>query len=91
MQKYDLLRMRKFSLMMALKRKRWLYSIPVGIAGLFFYMLALSYQSISIVQPLITSSLIIPVVAGHLFFREKIGVKWFHIILILGGAILLSL
>jgi len=90
-QKYSLKRMRTFSISRLARDRVWVISIVIGIVGILFYIAALGVETISIVQPLLAISIIIPVVCGWLFFGENIGTKWVHIIIILLGVVLLSL
>lgn len=89
-QKYCLSSLKKFSLKKLVKNKFWLFSILVGFIGMLFYLLALRFAQLTIVQPLLSISLIIPVLIGYFSFKEK-NVSWISIILILIGVILVSL
>lgn len=89
-QKYSLRKMKKFVPGRILKNRTWQLSIPVGVAGMVTYVISLSYESILVVQPIVSASFIIPVIAGQYIFGEKIGTKWFHIALMLLGVVLLS-
>lgn len=90
LQKYALGKMKRLLPKNILKSRSWLLSIVVGAAGGAAYVLALRYESILVVQPIIAASFIIPVIAGEYIFGEKIGTRWFHIFLILIGVVLLS-
>ena len=90
-QKYRMRRMRSFSLGLLFRDSIWLMSLAVGFFGILFYLMALSSESLSIVQPMMAVSMLIPVVSGWLFFGEDVGTKWIHIIIILTGVVLLSL
>jgi drug/metabolite transporter (DMT)-like permease len=86
MQKYSLRKVEKFSIGMLLKNKIWVSSLIVGMIGMGFYLFALSLTQVSSVQSIITSSAIIPVLAGSVLFKEKLGARrWFSIALILVG------
>ncbi len=89
-QKYRLNDMRGFSIAVLLKDRAWLSSILVGLAGILVYLGALTFASITVVQPMIAVSMLIPVLAGWIFFGESIGTKWIHIIFIIVGVMLLS-
>ena len=89
-QKYRIRKIRKFSVRRLSRDRTWLFSVLVAVFGIVLYMVALSYESITLVQPLMSTSILIPVLAGWVFFDEKIGTKWIHIIFIFVGVILLS-
>jgi len=90
MQKQALRKMKKLMPRKMIKNKLWALSFVIGIVGMLLYALALRYESILVVQPIISASFVIPVIAGHYIFGEKIGTRWVHIILILMGVVLLS-
>jgi drug/metabolite transporter (DMT)-like permease len=90
-QKYCMHRMKSFSLRRLMRKRLWLVSVLLGVFGILGYEMALSYETISIVQPMMSLSILIPVVAGWMLFGEKIGAKWLHIALIIAGVVLISL
>jgi drug/metabolite transporter (DMT)-like permease len=89
-QKYRIKEMKRFSLKRLVMDWTWRLSLLVGLFGIMTYIAALGYESISLVQPLVSVSILIPVFAGKMFFGEEIGAKWLHIIFILLGVVLLS-
>jgi uncharacterized membrane protein len=91
MQKYCLRRMKKLSFERIVKNRVWMISILVGVIGITFYLTALKYEQISIVQPMLAISIAIPVLVGWLGFNEKIRSRWIHILLIILGVLLISL
>ena len=91
LQKYCLNDLKKFSLRELVKRRMWLASLLLGFIGILLYVSAMKYGSISLVQPLLSISILIPVFVGWFWFGEKAGTGWVHIILILTGVVLLSL
>jgi drug/metabolite transporter (DMT)-like permease len=90
LQKQSMIGMKGFSLRTLALDRSWRISVIVGLCGLFLYLAALGYEPISFVQPTLAVSMVVPLVAGRLFFSEKIGTKWVHILLILAGVVLLS-
>lgn len=91
MQKYFLRGMGSFSFGGLIRSRMWLSSLLVGLIGIMFYLAALKSAPISIVQPTLSLSIAIPVLAGWFAFGERLGARWVHILLIIGGVILLSL
>jgi drug/metabolite transporter (DMT)-like permease len=90
LQKHSMRRMRGFSLRMLASDRSWRLSVLVGICGVVFYLAALGYEPISFVQPMLAISMLVPVFAGWLFFGERMGPRWFHVVVILTGVVLLS-
>ncbi len=82
---------RHFDMGEILKDRLWLSSILVGFVGIIFYLLALANAGLTEVQPFLSLSLIIPIIAGLVFFREKLGrIQWIAIALVLAGIIMVS-
>jgi drug/metabolite transporter (DMT)-like permease len=90
LQKQSMIGMKGFSLRLLATDRNWRLSVIVGFCGLLLYLAALGYEPISFVQPMLAVAIIVPLLAGRLFFGEKIGTKWIHILLILAGVVLLS-
>ena len=91
MQKYGLKSLKKFSFASMAKNKRWIAALAIGIVGILLYLVALTLAALSIVQPLTSLTIIIPVIAGVIFFKEKIGgIKWALLALVIVGVILIS-
>jgi drug/metabolite transporter (DMT)-like permease len=90
LQKHSMRDMGGFSLRALAGDRSWRLSVLVGFCGLVFYLAALGYEPISFVQPMLAVSIVVPIVAGWLFFGERIGVRWIHVALILVGVLLLS-
>ena len=92
LQKYGLKSLKKFSFKGMATNKRWMLSIVIGIVGILLYLVALNLADLSVVQPLTSLTIIIPVIAGVTFFKEKIGgVKWALLALVIVGVILISM
>ncbi len=91
MQKQFLRGIRSFSFSRLTKSPVWVSSLLVGFVGIIFYLAALTSAPISIVQPTLSLSIAIPVLAGWFAFGERPGGRWIHIFLIIAGVILLSL
>ncbi|MBI2584038.1 MAG: hypothetical protein HYW25_05195 [Candidatus Aenigmarchaeota archaeon] len=92
LQKYSINKMRRFSLQLLLKNKTWLFSFAVGLLGTIAYLGALRYGTFSFVQTSLSATIVIPILAGFLFFREKMSViEWLSVASISAGIILYSL
>ncbi len=90
MQKYSLRRIRKFRFRRIFSNRLWIISILIGASGTLMYLFAMRLSPIHIVQPIIAVSMMIPVILGNILFGEKIGNRWFHIIIIFIGVWLIS-
>jgi len=92
LQKYSMKKMKKFEVKALVKNKKWLFALFIGILGVLAYISAMSVGDISTVQPILSLSLIIPVIFGFFWFKEEVVIsRWFFIVLLLVGVILLSL
>ena len=91
MQKHCLRGMGRFNFSRLIRSRVWVSSLLVGFIGILFYLAALKSAPISIVQPTLSLSIAIPVLAGWFAFGEKMGGRWIHVMLIIAGVILLSL
>jgi drug/metabolite transporter (DMT)-like permease len=90
-QKYALSKMKKFSIKGMLKNKRWLSSLIVGAVGIAAYLFAMRLTDLSVVQSIVSVALIIPMIVGFAFFKERLVVyEWVSIILILIGVFLVA-
>jgi len=90
-QKHCLNRMPRFSFKKLVKSRLWILSVLIGLIGIFAYMAALKYEAISLVQPMLSISIVITVVIGRLMFDERIRKdRWLYITLIIAGVFLLS-
>lgn len=90
-QKYCLKGIKKLYIKDILRNRVWMISILVGLTGIFLYLAALHFAPISVVQPMLSISITIPVLVGWLMFKESLRSRWFHIMLIIVGVFLLSL
>ncbi|MBN2042460.1 MAG: EamA family transporter [Candidatus Aenigmarchaeota archaeon] len=82
----------KFDVSKMLRQKIWLFSILIGAVGVILYLVSLAMEDLTTVQPLLSVSLIIPIVAGVGIFREKHGrLEWIAIFLVLCGIVLVSI
>ncbi len=91
-QKYSMKGMKKFSIAALIFNRIWMLSIAVSGAGFLCYLLAISYVSVSSVQPIISLSTVVPVVGGAFLFRETMGVKsWLCISIIATGIAVVSI
>ena len=90
-QKYCLKGMSRLSFNGIIRNKVWILSLFIGFIGIIFYLAALRFAEISIVQPMLSVSIAVPVLVGWFGFRERIGFRWIHILLIIAGVVMLSL
>jgi len=81
----------RFSIMGLCRDRNWLFSIMLSLAGILIYLAALRFEEISYVQPILSLSIVIPVLIGHILWKESIARKLFPIFLIIAGVVLLSL
>jgi len=89
MQKYAISSMKKFSFRKLFKNKKWLVSLLIGVIGTLAYLLAMRIAPLSTVQVFLSLSIVIPILAGFLFFKEKLRVReWVCVSLIVVGVIL---
>ena len=89
MQKYAISSMEKFSFRRLFKNKKWIASILVGTVGTLAYLLAMKTAPLSTVQVFLSFSIIIPILAGFVFFKEKLKMReWICVSLIVIGVIL---
>jgi len=88
-QKYALGELKKFSIKGMLKNKIWLSSLIVSAIGIATYLVAMRMIELSLVQSVISFALIVPMIIGLAFFKEKLVIyEWVSIILILVGIFL---
>jgi drug/metabolite transporter (DMT)-like permease len=86
LQKRAMKGMKKFSLRALFHSRSWISSLAVGGFGLLFYLTAITFFDITVIQPIVTASVIIPIIAGGILFRERLGArKWLAIFIILIG------
>ena len=75
-----------------LQQKLWLFSILIGAVGMILYLVSLTMENLTTVQPLLSVSLVIPIIAGVFFFKEDHGrLEWIAIFLVLCGIVLVSI
>lgn len=86
LQKYAVSSMKKFSFRKLFKNGKWLASMVIGALGSLSYLLALRVTPISTIQVFLSLSIVIPIVAGFLFFKEKMKVvQWLCVVMIIAG------
>ncbi len=91
LQKHCLRRVSRFSFGEVVRNRVWMISILIGLIGIMFYLTALKYAPISVVQPTLAISIAMPVLVGWFAFGENMGSRWVHIIFIIAGVLLISL
>jgi len=90
-QKGRMARLRGFSFSKLAADRLWLASTMLGLIGIIPYVFALKYEYISIVQPMLSISIVTSVAAGRILFGERIGNRAVFICLIITGVLMLSL
>ena len=86
LQKRSMKHMDRFHVRGLIGSRKWITAVLVGGIGLLCYLAAIALTSVTIVQPIVTASLVIPIIAGNVLFGEKIGgFKWLAVALILIG------
>lgn len=89
MQKYAISSIKKFSFKLLFKNRQWLASLLVGAIGTVVYLFAMKITPLSTVQVFLSLSVVIPILASFLLFKEKLKVmKWICVVLILAGVFL---
>jgi drug/metabolite transporter (DMT)-like permease len=90
-QKYSLERISAFSIRKILMNKKWLSSLLVGAVGILFYLVAMRVAELSVVQSVISLTLIVQVLIGFIFFREKmVKIEWLAVIVVIAGVLLIA-
>ena len=91
-QKYAISSMKKFSFKLLFKNRKWLVSLLVGTIGTLLYLFAVKIAPLSTVQVFLAISIIVPILAGFLFFKEKLKVReWLCVVLVIAGVFLTML
>lgn len=74
------------------KSYKWVLGYLICIFSFFLYLLALKYERLSIVQPLVNFSIIILIMLEAIFLKEKIkGREIFVLILFFTGILLIGM
>ncbi len=80
---------KRFSFRRLLKNARWYASLGVGGIGILAYLTAMIYAPLSTVQVFLSLTLVISVLAGFMFFKERMKVKeWLCVVMIIAGVFL---
>ncbi len=81
----------KFSFKKMVMNKRWVASIVVGVVGIGLYVLALKLDPISTIQPVTSLNMVVTILGGVFFFKERIGGRqWLMLLLVIVGIVLVS-
>jgi drug/metabolite transporter (DMT)-like permease len=92
MQKYAVSSMKKFSFKLLFRDRKWLASMLVGTIGTVAYLFAMKIAPLSTVQVFLSLYIVIPILAGFLFFKEKLKVmEWLCVAMIVTGVFLTML
>ncbi len=91
-QKHSMGDITTFDIRKILRNGTWLFSILLGAVGILFYLMALAGAALTTVQPILSISLVIPIIFGVCMFREKLGrVQWIAVFLVFSGIVLVSI
>ncbi len=90
-QKFSMGSMKKFNIIKMVTNKIWLSSIAVSLVGVVSYLISLSSAPLTTVQPIVSASIVVPIIAGFIFFKEKMEVRqWLVVAVLIAGIILVS-
>lgn len=88
-QKFSVRNMKRFSVRNMIKNKKWLSSLAIGGIGIISYLIALRSTDLSIVQSVLSLTLITPIIIGYAFFKERMeAIEWVSITLLVIGVFL---
>ena len=80
----------KFSLRL-LRSKYWVIGNSIAVLAFLIYYFALTVEKLSIIQPLINTSIVFTVIFGYLFLREKSNkTELLLLLIIFFGVVLLT-
>jgi drug/metabolite transporter (DMT)-like permease len=92
MQRHSVGSLERFGIRKMARHRVWIFSIFLGAIGIILYIFALTFESLVTIQPILSISIIIPIISGVVFFKEKLVKRqWISILFILAGIILVSL
>ena len=81
-----------FTIKDMVKHKKWLGALVVGLVGVLTYIMAMIEAPLSTVQPILSFSMVIPILVGAALFKEKLEVwRWLFVVILLAGIFLVSL
>ena len=90
--KHSLGHLEHFTIKDMLRHKKWLGALIVGLVGVVTYIMAMIAAPLSTVQPMLSFSMVIPILVGAALFKEKLEVwRWLFVIVLLAGIFLVSL
>jgi len=90
LQKIGLKKVRKWKDI--IKSYKWILGYLIFIPAFFLYVLALKYERLSVIQPLMSFSIIFLVIVETIFLKEKIKVsEIFALILFFIGVLLVGM
>ena len=82
----------KFSVKKIARNKVWLVGLAIGLLGVVAYVFAMALAPLTTVQPIISFSMVIPILAGAFIFKEKMeGWRWLLVAVLAVGIILVAL
>ena len=90
--KHSLGHLEHFTIKDMVKHKKWLGALVVGLVGVLTYIMAMIEAPLSTVQPILSFSMVIPILVGAALFKEKLEVwRWLFVVILLAGIFLVSL
>jgi len=90
--KYSLGGMGIFTIQGMLRNRRWFLALGIGLMGVLTYVAAMAVAPLSTVQPILSLSMVVPIVTGAILFKEKLEVwRWLCMLVLLAGIFLVGL
>ena len=90
--KYSLGAIGKFTIKAMVKNRKWLLALAVGLIGVITYIMAMIAAPLSTVQPVLSFSMVIPILVGAVWFKEKLEVwRWLCVLVLVAGIFLVGL
>ena len=82
----------KFSVKDIARNRVWLGGLVIGLIGVVTYVFAMAMSPLTTVQPIISFSMVIPIIVGAFIFKEKMeGWRWLLVAVLAAGIILVAL
>ena len=90
--KYSMGAIKKFTVKGLVNNRKWLLALVVGLVGVITYIMAMIVEPLSTVQPILSFSMLIPILVGAALFKEKLEVwRWLCVLVLVAGVFLVGL
>ncbi len=90
--KHSMGKHKKFSIKDIARNRKWLAGLVIGLIGVVTYVFAMAMSPLTTVQPIISFSMVIPIMVGAFIFKEKMeGWRWLLVAVLAAGIILVAL